>query len=99
MQVRRTAMWHIPINAAERSLLYAAETFEQFEGLLQFFAKLDNEEIDTWWDNLANELGVPDDSGEVFGSVEHHDDSDFEEEYEEDTPMTAKEQQLSLIHI
>lgn len=39
--------------------------------------------------------GVPDDSGEVFGSVEHHDDSDFEEEYEEDTPMTAKEQQIA----
>lgn len=28
-----------------------------------------------------------------FGSVEHHDDTDFEEENEEDIPMIAKEQQ------
>lgn len=80
-------------NAEEYSLLYAAETFEQFEGLLQFFEKLDNEENDTWWDKLANELRISDESGESFGSVEHDDDSDFAEEYEEDTPMTAKEQQ------
>ncbi len=88
-------MWHIPINADGRSLLYAAETFKQFEGLLQLFEKLDNEENDTWWDKLANELGVPDETGEVFGSAEHYDDSDFKEEYEEDTPLTVKEQQIA----
>jgi hypothetical protein len=44
IQVRRTAMGQ---NANEYSLLYAAETFEQFEELLQFFEKLDNEGNDT----------------------------------------------------
>ncbi len=42
-------MWHIPINATEHLLLYATETFEQFEELLQFFENLSNEENDAWW--------------------------------------------------
>jgi|GEM_PF-2240272 len=50
-------MWYITKNADERTLLYAAETFEQFEWLLQLFEQLENEENDTWWDKLANELG------------------------------------------
>lgn len=40
---------HIAINAAERSLLYAAETLEQFGSLLQCFDNLDKEENDAWW--------------------------------------------------
>ncbi len=87
-------MWHTPINVGERPLLYAAETFEQFEGLLQLFEKQDNEENDAWWDKLANELGLLDNTEDYsFGSGEYDDDSDFEEGYEEDPPMTAKEQQ------
>ncbi|ACV61883.1 hypothetical protein Dtox_0996 [Desulfofarcimen acetoxidans DSM 771] len=43
-------MWHITINAGERSLLYAAETFEQFEALLRLFEKLGNEENEAWRD-------------------------------------------------
>ncbi len=87
-------MWHIPINAGERSLLYATETFEQFEGLLQLFENPDNEENDDWWDKLANELGFSDKTEDCsFGSGEYDDDSAFEEGYEEDSPMTAEEQQ------
>ena len=88
-------MWHIHKNAGERSLLYTTETFEQFEGLLQFFEKLDNEDDDTWWDKLANELAISDELGEVFGTLEHRDDTEFEEEYEEDAPLTVKEQQIA----
>lgn len=85
-------MWHIPINAGERSLLYAAETFDQFETLLRFFERLDNEENDTWWDKLANDLGISDKSGESFGSGEYGVDSDFEEEYDDDSPIAVEEQ-------
>jgi hypothetical protein len=87
-------MWHIPLNTGERSLLYAAETFEQFETLLRFFERLDNEENDAWWDKLASELGVLVKTEDYsFSSGEYDDDSIFEEGYEEDSPMTAEEQQ------
>lgn len=49
-------MWHIPINATERSLLHAAETFGQFEDLLQFFERLDNEEDEVLWEKIANDI-------------------------------------------
>ena len=53
-------MWHIPINATERTLLYAAETFEQVESLLQFFERLDNGGNDAWWELLANDVMTSD---------------------------------------
>jgi hypothetical protein len=49
-------MWHIPINASERSLLYADETFEQFENLLNFFNSLENEDNFDWWETFANDI-------------------------------------------
>lgn len=86
-------MWHIPINSGKRSLLYAAETFEQFEGLLQLFEKLDNEENDVWWDMLTSELGLSDKSEDLFGSGEYDVDSDFEEEYNDDFSITDQDKQ------
>jgi len=80
-------MWHIPINATEHSLLYATETFEQFEGLLQFFEKLDNEENDAWWEKLANDIGRSD-SADLF-ETERYSDRDYDDEYSE---VTAEEQ-------
>ena len=74
-------MWHIPINATEHSLLYATETFEQFEGLLQFFEKLDNEENDAWWEKLANDIGRSD-SADLF-ETERYSDRDYDDEYDE----------------
>lgn len=74
-------MWHIPIKAGERSLLYAAETVEQFEGLRQLFERLDNDENDAWWDKLANELGYKDKDVDSFDAEEYENDSDYEEEY------------------
>lgn len=86
-------MWHFPINVGERSLLYAAETFEQFEGLLRLFEGLDNEENDAWWDKLASELDLPDKNGDYsFGSGEYDDDSDFEEKYDDDSQIADHEQ-------
>ena len=83
-------MWHIPINATEHSLLYATETFEQFEGLLQFFEKLDNEENDAWWEKLANDIGRSD-SADSF-ETERYSDRDYDDEYDEYSEVTAEEQ-------
>ena len=83
-------MWHIPINATEHSLLYATETFEQFEGLLQFFEKLDNEENDAWWEKLANDIGRSD-SADLF-ETERYSDMDYDDEYDEYSEVTAEEQ-------
>ena len=83
-------MWHIPINATEHSLLYATETFEQFEGLLQFFEKLDNEENDAWWEKLANDIGRSD-SADSF-ETERYSDMDYDDEYDEYSEVTAEEQ-------
>lgn len=83
-------MWHIPINATEHSLLYATETFEQFEGLLQFFEKLDNEENDAWWEKLANDIGRSD-SADLF-ETERYSDRDYDDEYDEYSEVTAEEQ-------
>jgi len=78
-------MWHIPINVAERSLLYTTETFDQFEGLLQFFAKLDNEENHAWWEALANVIGRSD-KADSFETERHDDD------YDEYSEVTTEEQ-------
>lgn len=87
-------MWHIPINAGECSLLYAAESFDQFEGLLQLFEKLYNEENDDWWDKLANELEFSYNTEDYsFGSGEYDVDTGYDEEYEEDSPYATEEQQ------
>lgn len=74
-------MWHIPINATERTLLYAAETFEQFESLLQFFNNLDNEENGAWWEELANDVAA---SGNA-------DSNSYDEEYDEYYDAPEKE--------
>lgn len=86
-------MWHIPINATEHSLLYATETFDQFEGLLQFFEKLDNEENDAWWEMLANDIGRSD-TADSF-ETERYNDGDYcneYDEYDEYSEVTAEEQ-------
>lgn len=74
-------MWHIPINATERTLLYAAETFEQFEGLLQLFERLDDGENDDWWEKNANDEMTSDGS----------DSDNFDDEYDEYYDMSEKE--------
>jgi len=85
-------MWHIPINAYGRSLLYAAETFEHFEGLLRLFERLDYEEYDAWWDKLARGLDLLDNNEDYpFGSGEYDDDSSFERSM----TMTPKQQSTS----
>ena len=70
-------MRHIPISVTERSLLYAAETFEQFERLLQFFEKLDDEENFDWWEKLANDVVASDNED----SNSHNDE--YNEYYDE----------------
>ncbi len=70
-------MRHISISVTERSLLYAAETFEQFEGLLQFFEKLDDEENFDWWEKLANDVVASDNED----SNSHNDE--YDEYYDE----------------
>jgi len=80
-------MWHMPINAPMRSLLYAAETFEQFENLLQFFYKLNDESVnDAWWEKMVKDLGLNDKGS--FSSTEStqvnnvYEDGDFTEDYD-----------------
>lgn len=74
-------MWHIPINATERTLLYAAETLEQFETLLQFFERLGNGENDTWWEKLANDVMISDSA----------DSDSYDDEYDEYYDAPEKE--------
>jgi hypothetical protein len=49
-------MWHIPISATERTLLYVAETFEQFAILLIFFDAPDNQDSFDWWEAIATDI-------------------------------------------
>lgn len=74
-------MWHIPNNAIEHTLLYAAETFEQFEALLQFFNRLDNEENFDWWERLANDVATSDNT----------DSDSYDDEYDEYYDMPERE--------
>ncbi len=53
-------MWHIPINATEVHCYMPQRHLEQFEALLQFFERLDNEENDAWWEKLANDVMISD---------------------------------------
>jgi hypothetical protein len=70
-------MWHIPNNATERTLLYTAKNFPQFETLLQFFNNLDNGENDAWWEKLAEDMEVSDND-----EAESYDD-EYNEYYDE----------------
>ena len=81
-----------PKNVGERTLLYVAETFEQLEGLIQLFERMDNEENDIWWDKLANELGFNDEADNSVGSGEYDDDSDSDGECGKDSPTAADKQ-------
>ena len=82
-------MWHIPINATERSLLYAADTFEEFVSLLQFFNKLDTEENGAWWEELTNDVVASDDA----------DSDSYDNEYDEnyDTPERETDEPKELV--
>lgn len=82
-------MWHITINAGERSLLYAAETFEQFEALLRLFEKLDNEENEAWWEKLANDIERTETADSI--DVDRYGD-EYDDEYDADSEVTADEQ-------
>ena len=89
-------MRHIPVSMSMRSLLYAAETLEQFEGLFQFIETLDNEENNTWREKLSYELDFSDENmGCPYDSKVYSDDSAFEKEYDDDS-QTAECEQLSV---
>jgi hypothetical protein len=81
-------MWHIPLNASAgvRSLLYAAETVEQFEELLRFFEKLDNEENAAWWEQLARDVKR---SYDFAGG----DEAEFGDEYDDEYQAPDGEQE------
>jgi hypothetical protein len=80
-------MWHVPINATERSLLYASETFEQFEQLLQFFERLDNEGSAALWAKIAGDLAA------LNNAISDSCDDEFDEYYDalEGEPDEPKE--------
>ncbi|MPM87474.1 hypothetical protein SDC9_134570 [bioreactor metagenome] len=86
-------MWHIPLRTVNRSVLYAVETFEQFEGLLQLFENLDNDENDERWDLLARELSLFDKSKDSISLRESSVDCDLEEEYDVDSSITVQDKQ------
>ena len=89
-------MRHIPLHIGGRPLLHAAETFDQFEGLLWFFESLDDKLIDDWWEKIAsdieqaetkdNRLSTPYDDNSV---LDRSDQEIMQQEnrYPEETPM------------
>lgn len=89
-------MRHIPLHIGGRPLLHAAETFDQFEGLLWFFESLDDKLIDDWWEKIAsdieqaetkdNRLTTPYDDNSV---LDRSDQEIMQQEnrYPEETPM------------
>jgi hypothetical protein len=83
-------MWHVPINATERSLLYASETFEQFEQLLQFFERLDNEGSAALWAKIAGDLAA------LNNAISDSCDDEFDEYYDalEENPMNLRRSSL-----
>lgn len=78
-------MWHIPLRAVNRTVLYAVETFEQFEGLLQLSENLDNDENDERWDLLARELSLFDKAKDSIRLRESNAEYDPEEESDGDS--------------
>jgi hypothetical protein len=81
-------MWHIPLWTGERTLLRAAETFEQFECLLQFFSRLDGEDNDAWWEAAASAVEYFEDAEMVpdFDIYENDDDYDAYNVDEDSSP-------------